>query len=211
MRRVITLAGFGLLSFLCLATALFSARFLLPTPVMAEGMASHIHARPVIFMAHVAGGVIALTLGAFQLVTWRGPRRWWHRMAGRTYVAACLTAAVAGLLLAPDSLAGPVSGLGFSLLAVAWFTATGLAWRRAVTGDFARHRRWMIRSLAMTFAAVTLRILLVLAPLTDVDFLTAYRAIAFLSWVPNLILVELWLRVWGWKAAAPRGHTPRNG
>lgn len=203
MRRVVTTAGFGLLAFLCLATALFSVRFLFPHPVMAEAMAPHIEARPAIFLAHVIGGTTALALGAFQLVSWRGPRRWWHRTAGRVYVVACLVAGAAGLWLALNCTAGPTAGLGFGALAVVWFATTALAWRKAVIGDFAQHRRWMIRSLSLTFAAVTLRGMIPLSPLTGLDFLTAYTAIAFLCWIPNLALAELWLRTIGWDATPP--------
>jgi uncharacterized membrane protein len=203
MRRVATTTLFCLLALICLAVALFSARFLLPSPVMAEGMAPHLQARPVVFLVHVAGGVTALALGAFQLVTWRGPRRWWHRTAGRVYVVACLIGAVAGLGLAATSPSGPVAGAGFGLLALAWFSTTALAWRKAVTGDFAQHRRWMIRSLALTFAAVTLRIMIPLSMINGVDFAVAYPAIAFLCWIPNLIVAELWLRLWGWTTTPP--------
>jgi uncharacterized membrane protein len=213
MRRVVTTAGFGLFLLLCLATALFSARFLFPNPVMADSMASHLEARPFIFLTHVVGGVTALALGSLQLVTWRGPRRAWHRVAGRVYVFACLIGATAGFGLAATTPAGPVAGAGFGLLAVAWFGTTVLAWRRAVSGDFAQHRRWMIRSLSLTFAAVTLRIMIPLSPLTGLDFPTAYQAIAFLCWIPNLLLIELWLRVQGWEATppAPRARIRDNG
>ena len=211
MQRVATTTLFGLLALICLAVALFSARFLLPSPIMAEGMAPHIQARPLIFVAHVAGGVTALALGAFQLVTWRGPRRWWHRMAGRTYVVGCLVGGTAGLWLAATSPSGPVAGLGFGLLAAVWVSTTTLAWRKAVTGDFAQHRRWMIRSLALTFAAVTLRIMIPLSVISGLDFAVAYPAIAFLCWIPNLLLIELWLRLWGWIATPPAPlRTPRN-
>lgn len=212
MRRVTTAAGFSLLALLCLATALFSARYLLPTPVLAEGLAFHIDARPIVFRLHVAGGATALALGAFQLVTWRGSRRWWHRAAGRVYVVACLAGAVGGFWLALTSTAGIAASLGFGLLAVAWISTTLLAWRKALSGDFGQHRRWMIRSLALTFAAVTLRIMIPLSFLTGLDFPTAYRAIAFLCWVPNLVVTELWLRLFGWEVTptAPRTHSSRG-
>jgi len=210
MQRLVTTILFCLLVFTALAVALFSARFLLPAPFMADGMAPHLQARPIIFLVHIAGGVTALALGGFQLVTWRGPRRWWHRAAGRVYVAACLTGAVAGLGLAATSPSGPIAGLGFGLLAVAWFSATALAWRLAVVGDLARHRRWMLRSLALTFAAVTLRIMIPLSVISGLDFATAYPAIAFLCWIPNLLLMELWLRLVGWNARPASPNTPRN-
>lgn len=206
MTRIATTTLFWLTALLCVAVALFSARFLLPQPFMVEAMTPHIEARPLIFLTHVASGLTALALGAVQLITWRGPRRAWHRRAGRVYVAACLIGSTSGFGLAVSSIAGPISGLGFGLLAVAWFLTTAMGWRKAVEGQFGQHRRWMIRSLSLTFAAVTLRVMLPLAPATGLDFVDAYRAIAFLCWVPNLLLAELWLRTRGWEAAPPEAR-----
>ena len=48
--------------------------------------------------------------------------------------------------------------------------------------------------LALTYAAVTLRLWLgVLVPLTG-EFRTAYVFVPFLAWVPNLVVAELILR-----------------
>ncbi|OGN41820.1 MAG: hypothetical protein A2623_05550 [Caulobacterales bacterium RIFCSPHIGHO2_01_FULL_70_19] len=204
MARAATTTLFWFMALMGLAVALFSARFLLPGGFMTEGMAFHLEARPAIFLAHVVGGATALGLGAFQLATWRGPRRTWHRRAGRVYVAACLIGAAAGFGLAVTTSAGPVASLGFGLLAVAWFGTTFLGWRRAVSGEFGQHRRWMIRSLSLTFAAVTLRLMLPMIPLTGLDYIEAYRLISFLCWIPNLLLAELWLRTSAWETPAPR-------
>ncbi|KQW86362.1 DUF2306 domain-containing protein [Brevundimonas sp. Root1279] len=203
MKRAAATMVFGLMALMCLGVALFSARYLLPTPIMVEGMRFHLDARPLVFLTHVAGGVTALALGIFQPVTRRGPRRVWHRWAGRVYVLACLVGAVAGLGLALTSTAGPMAHWGFGLLAIAWFTTTVLGWRKAVAGEFGQHRRWMIRSLSLTFAAVTLRIMLPLIPLTGLDFVEGYRWVAFLCWVPNLLVAELWIRLSGWPEASP--------
>lgn len=203
MKRVAATTVFGLAAFLCVGVALVSTRYLFPNPVGAEGMAIHLAARPAVLIAHVAGGVTALALGIFQLVTRRGPRRVWHRRAGRVYVLACLVGAVAGLGLALTSTAGPMAHWGFGLLAIAWFTTTVMGWRKAVAGEFGQHRHWMIRSLSLTFAAVTLRIMLPLIPLTGLDFVEGYRWVAFLCWVPNLLVAELWIRLSGWPEASP--------
>jgi hypothetical protein len=48
----------------------------------------------------------------------------------------------------------------------------------------------MIRSYALTFAAVTLRIWLPLGQVLHFDFVEAYRVIAWLCWVPNLLAAE---------------------
>ena len=205
MTRVIATTMFGLMALMTLGVALVSARYLLPeVPFPAPPMLTQMANWPVAVLAHVGGGVTALALWSFQLVTRRGPRRIWHRWAGRTYVMACLIGAVAGFWLALHASAGPVATVGFGGLAVAWFGATAMGWRKAVAGEFAQHRRWMIRSLSLTFAAVTLRILLPLIPLTGLEFVEGYRAISFLCWVPNLILAEAWLRIFGWEAR-PQG------
>ena len=201
MTRLFATTAFGLMALMCLGVALVSARYLMPeVPFPAPTMMIQIANWPVAVLAHVGGGVTALALGSFQLVTRRGPRRIWHRWAGRTYVLACLTSAVAGLWLALHASAGPVATLGFGGLAIVWFMTTVTGWRKAVAGEFAQHRRWMIRSLSLTFAAVTLRILLPMIPLTGLEFDVGYRAISFLCWLPNLLLVEAWLRVFGWDA-----------
>ena len=61
-------------------------------------------------------------------------------------------------------------------------------------GRFNEHRAWMIRSFALTFAAVTLRLYLPIASFLPVHSDDAYRAISILCWVPNLAIVELYLK-----------------
>lgn len=203
--RVFKVVMFGVMALLALGVALVSARYLLPgSPFAAPLMMGQIANWPVAVLAHVGGGVTALALGSFQLVTRRGPRRIWHRWAGRTYVIACLIGAVSGFWLALHASAGPVATAGFGGLAIAWFGTTMMGWRQAVTGRYAAHRRWMIRSLSLTFAAVTLRLMLPMIPLTGLAFVEGYRLISFLCWVPNLLLAELWLRTVGRDA----GSTP---
>lgn len=48
----------------------------------------------------------------------------------------------------------------------------------------------MIRSYALTLAAVTLRIYLPLSQLAGVPFGDAYQVISWLCWVPNLVVAE---------------------
>lgn len=183
-----------LLAILCVGVAAYSARYLLHpprTPAQALGNPLGV---PWLFV-HVAGSVTALLLGSLQFLPAlrRGavpPHRW----IGRVYVMACLVGGGAGLILATGSSAGPIATAGFGGLAVVWITVNLLGWRAAVQGRFAEHRRWMIRSWALTLAAVTLRLYLPLVMILDLPFLPWYRAISFLAWVPNLIAAELWLR-----------------
>ena len=182
------------LTILCLGIAVYSARYLLHpprTPAQALGNPLGV---PWLFV-HIAGALTALVLGSLQFLPalrqGSGPP---HRWIGRVYVVGCLVGGAAGLILAPGSSAGPIASLGFGSLAVIWIAVNILGWRAAVQGRFAEHRRWMIRSWALTLAAVTLRLYLPLVMALDLPFLPWYRAISFLAWVPNLIGAELWLR-----------------
>ena len=146
-------------------------------------------------IVHASFASVALILGAFQLFPrFRARRPAWHRRAGTVYVASCLIGGTAGLVLAAGTSSGPIAMAGFGLLAILWVGFTANAWRLARARDFVRHRRWMIRSYALTFAAVTLRLYVPAALAASLDPLNSYRAISFLAWVPNLIVAELWLR-----------------
>ena len=182
---------------LSVSVALFSLRYLIPSWPAAPGVVAHNAFAPFWLPVHATFAAIALLLVPFQFwTTPAGGRRRWHKLAGRAYVIACLLAAPAGLVLAFGATTGPVSTAGFGTLAVVWFTANALGWRAAVQGRFADHRRWMIRSFAMTFGAVTLRLYLPIGPLLGIGFDDAYRAISFLAWVPNLIVAEWLMRTW---------------
>lgn len=151
--------------------------------------------RPLAAWSHFLGGGLALAVGAFQLNT-RLRNRWLglHRWLGRVYVAAVGVGGLAALVLAPHALTGAVAATGFALLGVCWLATTALAVRAIRGRRLAAHRDWMVRSYALTLAAVTLRIYLGLSQLAGFPFTVAYPAIAWLCWVPNLLLAEWFVR-----------------
>jgi hypothetical protein len=189
----------GLVALLSVGIAGYAWHYLAPGAFVPPGIGENPFANPwLVVHAGLAG--VAMAAGPFQFLPRlrvRRPRL--HRWIGRTYVFACLVGGAAGLTLALGSTAGPIARAGFAALAVAWLASTGNAWRLALAGRFQEHRRWMVRSFALTFAAVTLRLYLPIAPMLGLDFLPAYRAIAWLCWVPNLVFAELYLA---------RGRTP---
>ncbi len=145
---------------------------------------------------HFVGGGVALALGAFQLnAALRSRRIQLHRILGRVYVASVLIGGVSGLRLAIASQGGMIAHAGFGVLACAWLFTTVRGFLRIRAGDDIDHRAWMIRSYSLTFAAVTLRIYLPLSLVAGVRFEVAYPAIAWLCWVPNIIVADrLFLR-----------------
>lgn len=146
---------------------------------------------PLAAFAHLFASGIALAAGAFQHnARLRSRHLDLHRWLGRTYVVAVLCGSVAAFALATKSQAGLATHVGFGLLAVLWLFATGMAYRYIRARNQALHRRWMIRSYALTFAAVTLRIYLPLSMAAGLPFDSAYQTISWLCWVPNLIVAE---------------------
>lgn len=187
-------AGWLVLTLLCLGVAAYSARYLLDPPrTPAEALGNPMGIPWLVI--HVAGAMTALAVGSVQfLPRFRRGARPPHRWTGRVYVVGCLVGGAAALVLAPGSFAGPIATVGFSSLGLLWIGVTVLGWRAAVQGLLVDHRRWMIRSWALTLAAVTLRLYLPLVMIMDLPFVPWYRAISFLCWVPNLIAAEFWLR-----------------
>lgn len=146
---------------------------------------------PLAVTLHLAGGALALVAGALQFhrgLRTRRPRL--HRRLGQAYVLAVLASGLAGLWMALHSEAGPAAQWGFGLLATFWLWSTVQAWRMARARQFDAHQRWMIRSYALTLAAVTLRLYIPLFLIAGVPFPVAYLAIAWLCWVPNLVIAE---------------------
>ncbi|MDF2119528.1 DUF2306 domain-containing protein [Roseiarcaceae bacterium H3SJ34-1] len=144
---------------------------------------------------HIAGAATALLVGSFQFI--HRLRRYCpplHRWTGRLYVSACLVGGATGFVLALGTTMGPVATAGFGTLAVAWLVVTARGWLLARQRRFSEHRRWMIRSWALTIAAVNLRIYILVAFLIGLPFDASYPVISFLAWVPNLIAAEIYLR-----------------
>jgi hypothetical protein len=146
---------------------------------------------PVIAPLHFVGGAIALLSGAPQLhAALRTRYLIAHRWIGRLYLVAVLSASLAGLTLARDSSGGNIAHFGFGFLAASWFVVTLLAYRCIRQGDVRAHRCWVIRSYALTLAAVTLRLYIPASQALSIPIDLAYPVIAWLCWVPNLFAAE---------------------
>jgi hypothetical protein len=193
--RICRAAGFLALILLALQISYVSAmRYLTgaeagPTPVVANAFANPF------LVLHVIGGIVALVIGPFQFIAAiraRWPRI--HRATGLTYIAACAVAAPAGLVLSVGTTAGPVAGAGFAALSLLLLYFSGQGLRSALARRFDEHREWMLRSFALTAAAITLRLMIPASFMLGFDFVASYRVIAWLCWTTNLAMVELYIR-----------------
>jgi uncharacterized membrane protein len=194
---VIRRAGWLLLTVLATAVALYSLRYLLPHVPHPARLTNFVTHRAALTI-HAAAAAIALLIGPWQFLPGlraRHPRV--HRVLGRTYAAAVFLGWIASLFVAVHAQTGRVASAGFLALGLCWVTATAVAIVNILRGRIAAHRRWMIRSYALTAAAITLRIYLVSALALNLDFVVFYPVIAWLCWVPNAVFAELALRIGG--------------
>lgn len=159
--------------------------------------------------AHFFGAGLALLLVPLQ-ASGRVRRRWptLHRIGGGLSTGGILIAGLGGLVMATQSHRGWATGVAFAILAVLWLAVTGLGVAAAVRRDFAAHRRWMLRCMALTTAAITLRIMLATGiGLLRLPFDTVYIAAAWGSWLFNLCVIEAWLRWPQWRAGQAPART----
>ena len=187
-------AWFWLLAALAVFTGLISFRFLsFDARALGEELRANLIDHPVPFYVHTTLAPIALIVGIWQFLP-RTRRGSYHRRAGRVYVASSLIAALAGFTVALTTEAGMVAGTSFVILAALWFGATITGYLRARAGDYTSHRRWMMRSYALTCAAITLRIILPVGLASGLTFQSAYVIAAWGCWPINLMVVQLMIR-----------------
>ncbi len=151
-------------------------------------------ARPWGINPHALFGAIALITGAAQFSRAVLQRRRLHRKIGIVYVIAGLIVGTAGTYMAWYSFGGWPTHVGFGLLGLSLLTTTAIAFREIKRRDIEAHRRWMIRSYSLIFAAVTLRLQLPILSALLGGFLPAYTIVAWSSWLPNLAFADLYIR-----------------
>jgi len=144
-------------------------------------------------LLHIIPGPVALMLAPFQL--WQGlrtnhPRM--HRWTGYAYLVSIVVAGLASLAMLPAFKGSLWAASGFFILAFLWigFTVRGVVLARQKR--FTEHRVWMLRSVALTFAAVTLRLMSVPMIISGMTLLETYNITAWASWILPLVAIETW-------------------
>jgi uncharacterized membrane protein len=159
-----------------------------------------------VLVVHIFTATVALVLGPLQFMPKVRAHRRIHRTLGRVYLfAGVLPSAVATIPVAIWS-GRPVTQIGLTTAAILWLITGALAYRAARRHDFIAHRAWMMRNYALTFLAVTSRILVPALLLVQLPFSGANAASIgqsatamipigqTLGWIINLIFVEILIR-----------------
>jgi len=187
--------GWAVLAVLSVGVALYAGFGYSLTPVgtlvhpdMRDGFAGH----PVGVYSHVFAALFALLLGPTQFsARIRRDYAKLHRWSGRLYLGiGVLVGGLSGLYISQYAFGGSIARVGFATLAVCWLYTGLRAFLAIRSRAVAEHRRWMVRNFSLSFAAVTLRIYIPLSVIVGIEFATAYTAIAWLCWVPNLAVAE---------------------
>lgn len=147
------------------------------------------------FYGHILFGGLALLIGWSQLSKkLRTANLKRHRTIGKVYIISAVISGLCGCYIAIYATGGIIASLGFLCLGVLWLFTTLQAYFAIKKGDISLHRGFMIYSYAACFAAVTLRFWLPILSFAFGDFITAYRTVAWLCWVPNMVFAFYWVR-----------------
>ena len=159
-----------------------------------------------LLVTHIFLGSVVLLTACLQVWPWlRRSHPKVHRTSGRLYVAAALPASVCVMIVAPMTLHGANGQVANTILALLWFGTTLAGFRAIRQRRYADHRRWMLRSVALSFSIVANRVwLMILFAVfvpeiylgAEVDPAALEQAIGvsmWISWVVNLLIVQWWL------------------
>ena len=151
------------------------------------------------FYVHIFSSVLVLVAGFTQFsrtVLLKAPRV--HRVMGYVYVVTLLFVSGPGAwALAFHANGGIPARASFLSLTFLWYVFTVTAMVYVFRKNWNRHGNFMLRSYALTFSAITLRLYAFgidwfHLPIRPVE---GYIGIAWLSWVPNLLVAELLIRL----------------
>lgn len=151
------------------------------------------------FYVHIFSSVLVLIAGFTQFsrtVMQRWPKL--HRTMGYVYAVTLLFVSGPGAwVMAFHANGGVPARTSFVLLTFLWYLFTCTAMVYVFRRKWNEHGNFMLRSYALTFSAITLRLYAF-----GIDYFQlhikpaeAYITIAWLSWVPNLLLAELLIRM----------------
>jgi hypothetical protein len=145
------------------------------------------------FYVHIVSAWWVMGIGVFQFWPFFFQKyALWHRLLGKIYIFSILAlAAPSGFVLALYANGGLSVKVGFGLQCFVWWLTTWVAWREITFRHPQRHVEWMLRSYAVTLAAMSLRLAsYVMVYVWHTKPIETYLTVTWLSWVGNLFIAE---------------------
>jgi hypothetical protein len=150
------------------------------------------------FYVHISSSIVVMGGGIVQFFPkiLRGMPRI-HRGFGKVYIGSILLlAAPSGLILAAFANGGLPAKVGFSLQCLVWWWTTFVAWQEIMRHNWLKHSEMMLRSYAITLAAMSLRMeSLALYYIWGTKPIETYLTVTWLSWVGNYLIAEVLIYV----------------
>lgn len=146
-----------------------------------------------LFYIHVYSAIFVLVAGFTQFNNYLLKKhKRFHKIAGYFYaVIVILLASPSGIFIGYFGNGGVTSKISFILLGILWFWFTLKAILLIRKRNVIAHRQFMLRSFALTFSAITLRFWkVIIVYLFHPAPMDVYQIVAWLGWIPNLILIE---------------------
>lgn len=161
----------------------------------------------VLLRIHIILALAALLAGPLAfLKSTRKRTKAFHRMIGKIYVLAVFLNFIPGLYVAFYATGGWISTVGFIILDTVWLITTYKAFSLAKNRKISEHKRWMIRSYAVTLANTSIYILtMIFTNGAGLEYEPGYRIAVWGSWVLNLMIAELLIRLLLKKRQSPAG------
>ncbi|MEG0928854.1 DUF2306 domain-containing protein [Chryseobacterium sp.] len=144
------------------------------------------------FYTHVYTSIFVLLSGFLAVIRKDFGLKNLHRNMGKVYIFLILLfAAPSGMYMGFFANGGFSSKVSFIILGVLWWFSTYKAYQLARQKRFKEHKQWMWRSFALTLSAITLRMWkVIIVYLFHPNPMDVYQIIAWLGWIPNLLLIE---------------------
>lgn len=148
------------------------------------------------FYTHVYTSIFVLLTGFLAIIRKDFGLKNFHKNAGKIYIFLILfLAAPSGIYMGLFANGGFLSKLSFVILGCLWWFSTFKAYQLARQKKFKEHKQWMWRSFAFTLSAITLRMWKVfIVYLFLPNPMDVYQIIAWLGWIPNILLIEFLIR-----------------
>ncbi|AZA52807.1 DUF2306 domain-containing protein [Chryseobacterium sp. G0201] len=144
------------------------------------------------FYTHVYTSIFVLLSGFSSILRKNFGLKNFHRNSGKVYIFLLLIfSAPSGVYMGFLANGDVFSKISFVILGSLWWFTTFKAYQFARQQQFKQHKQWMWRSFALTLSAVTLRMWkVIIVYLFHPNPMDVYEIIAWMGWVPNILLIE---------------------
>ena len=145
---------------------------------------------------HILLAIISLITGPLGIIkALRDKSRSFHRWNGRLYVLSILLNFIPGFYVSFFATGGWISVIGFLILNTLWLGTTLLGFYYIKRKEVILHSQWITRSFFLSFANMTIYIIVVIAHyLMNFDYENSYTIAVWLSWSLNLLIAEFMIR-----------------